>query len=425
VKLRLVRPLIVLVFALLFRTDPAAAQSACTQNATTLCLSNGRFAVSATWRTTGGQNGQGQAVRISADTGYFTFFDAANVEAIVKVLDACGVNSRFWVFAGGLTDVNTVLTVRDTVTGTTRTYTNPQGTAFEPLQDTNAFATCHAAGNSLFASGGAPDFAESTPPPPAPVIALGACTPNATTMCLNDDRYAVTATWRTAAGQTGQAQAARLTGDTGYFTFFSTSNVEVVVKVLNACSVNSSYWVFAGGLTNVNVVLTVRDMVTGASKSYTNPQGSAFQPVQDSNALATCGGGTSFVSGTSTVVATQNVGAGGGTIRVTGSGTALDGAQIVFPTGALSGNASVKLSLNRGTILPISGGYSGAALAMEINGPSTFNQPVSITLPYGNGDVVPVPYFAGRRRSSPSIVRRARSRSRPFTHPCSRGSSDC
>ena len=32
-----------------------------------------------------------------------------------------------------------ILTVTDTQTGAIRTYTNPQGTAFEPIQDTHAF----------------------------------------------------------------------------------------------------------------------------------------------------------------------------------------------------------------------------------------------------------------------------------------------
>ena len=33
------------------------------------------------------------------------FFQAENVEAVVKVLNGCGINDRYWVFAGGLTDV--------------------------------------------------------------------------------------------------------------------------------------------------------------------------------------------------------------------------------------------------------------------------------------------------------------------------------
>jgi hypothetical protein len=114
----------------------------CTQNATTLCLSGDRFAVSATWKTADGNSGNGQAVRLTADTGYFWFFQSTNVEAVVKVLNACVVNQRIWVFAGGLTNVNVVLTVRDTKNGAVRTYTNPQGIAFQPVQDTAAFATC-------------------------------------------------------------------------------------------------------------------------------------------------------------------------------------------------------------------------------------------------------------------------------------------
>jgi Zn-dependent alcohol dehydrogenase len=125
-----------------FLTGSPATPTVCTQDATTLCLNNSRFAVSATWRTNDGMSGNGQAVRLTADTGYFTFFSATNVEAVVKVVDACGFNQKFWVFAGGLTNVNVVLTVRDTKNGTVKTYTNPANTAFQPIQDTGAFATC-------------------------------------------------------------------------------------------------------------------------------------------------------------------------------------------------------------------------------------------------------------------------------------------
>jgi hypothetical protein len=49
------------------------------------------------------------------------------------------VNSRKWVFAAGMTNVNVVLTVTDTVTGATRTYENPLNTPFAPVQDVAAF----------------------------------------------------------------------------------------------------------------------------------------------------------------------------------------------------------------------------------------------------------------------------------------------
>ena len=122
----------------------AKASGACTEDTTTVCLNNGRFRVRATYDT-GTQTGNGGAVRLTPDTGYFWFFGNANVEMVVKLLDACSFNNRFWVFAGGLTDVGVSLTVTDTVAGVTKTYNNVRGTAFKPVQDTDAFSTCSAA----------------------------------------------------------------------------------------------------------------------------------------------------------------------------------------------------------------------------------------------------------------------------------------
>ena len=78
-------------------------------------------------------------VKLTDETGYLWFFDQQNVEAVVKVLDGCGLNNHFWVFAGGLTNVEVTLTVTDTETGGMKTYVNPQGKAYHPLQDTGAF----------------------------------------------------------------------------------------------------------------------------------------------------------------------------------------------------------------------------------------------------------------------------------------------
>jgi len=105
-----------------------------------LFLNNGQFVVTATWRTGDGNHGQAHAVTLTDDTGYFWFFVASNVEIVTKVLNGCPLNHRFWVFAGGLTNVNTVITVTDTRTQTSKTYTNPLNTAFLPVQDTGAFS---------------------------------------------------------------------------------------------------------------------------------------------------------------------------------------------------------------------------------------------------------------------------------------------
>ena len=114
--------------------------SPCTPNDTTLCLNGGRFEVNVAWATTTGDSGFGQGVPLTSDSGYFWFFNEDNIEMVVKVLQACSLNSRFWFFAGGLTNVDVVVTVTDTDSGDQKVYTNPLGTAFIPLQDTDAFA---------------------------------------------------------------------------------------------------------------------------------------------------------------------------------------------------------------------------------------------------------------------------------------------
>lgn len=112
----------------------------CVVNSTTLCLNSGRFKVQARYVLSDGRNGEGQAVAITGDTGYFWFFNASNVEMVLKLINACP--SRYWVFAGGLTNIQVDMTVTDTRSGAVKQYRNPQGTAFQPVQDTNAFATC-------------------------------------------------------------------------------------------------------------------------------------------------------------------------------------------------------------------------------------------------------------------------------------------
>ncbi|MEO8432799.1 MAG: hypothetical protein ABI592_14920 [Acidobacteriota bacterium] len=115
----------------------------------------------------------------------------------------------------------------------------------------------------------------------------GLCTPDVQSLCLNNGRFRVTAAWQTSTGS-GAGTAIPGTADTGQFWFFSADNVEMVVKVLNGCGFNQRYWVFAGGLTNVKVTLTVTDMSNGTAKVYTNPINTAFQPIQDTGAFAMC-----------------------------------------------------------------------------------------------------------------------------------------
>jgi hypothetical protein len=44
-------------------------------------------------------------VKLTDDTGYFWFFDSANIELMTKVVDGRGLNGKFWFFYGALSDV--------------------------------------------------------------------------------------------------------------------------------------------------------------------------------------------------------------------------------------------------------------------------------------------------------------------------------
>ncbi len=110
--------------------EPGAAgtDAPCVASPAALCLNGGRFRVEVAWQVPSqGSSGAGSAVPLTADTGYFWFFSANNVELVVKVVDGRAFNGRFWVFSGALSDVAYTVRVTDTQTGAVRTYANPSG----------------------------------------------------------------------------------------------------------------------------------------------------------------------------------------------------------------------------------------------------------------------------------------------------------
>jgi hypothetical protein len=122
-----------------------------------------------------------------------------------------------------------------------------------------------------------------------------ACSANATTLCLDDQpgdqRYAVTASFATSegGGQSGSAGAVQTDSEGvnqgGLLWFFSPSNPEILVKVINGCALNQKRWVFFSALTNAGFHLTVTDMQTSQSATYSNKDLNTAQPVQDTSAL--------------------------------------------------------------------------------------------------------------------------------------------
>ncbi len=144
-----------------------------------------------------------------------------------------------------------------------------------------------------------------------------ACVSNTTTLCLNGGRFKAQASWRVPSqGTSGVGTGVTLTGDTGYFWFFSSNNVELVLKVVDGRAFNNFFWVFFGALSDVEYTITVTDLVTGAVKTYTNVQGT-LASVADTAAFASVPDCT-YSIGTSSL----SVAAGGGTgsVAVTAPG---------------------------------------------------------------------------------------------------------
>jgi len=270
----------------------AAALSAapCTPSPTTLCLNDSRFEVEVSWRDSRGRTGVGQAKSITADTGYFWFFSEANIELVIKVLDARSINQKFWVFFGALSSVEYDLTVTDTTTGAVKTYHNPLG-QFASVGDTGAFSPAPPA------PGDETVQVEGTFAPPESLEAIGRfigapassaafapCPAAGSSLLLNNCRFGLSVEWADSRGRTGRGVPVQLTNDTGYFWFFSPDNVELVVKVLDARPVNGKIWVFFGALSAVEYSITVRDLATTSVKRYENPSGT-FASVGDTEAF--------------------------------------------------------------------------------------------------------------------------------------------
>lgn len=102
------------------------------------------FGVTVDWKTPSGQTGQGIAVPLTNESGYFWFFDPGNAEVTIKILDGRPVNGRWWVFLASMTDVEHTVRVTlcppDSVGAPCfqKEYRNPQGTNRNIL-DTQAF----------------------------------------------------------------------------------------------------------------------------------------------------------------------------------------------------------------------------------------------------------------------------------------------
>jgi len=238
----------------------------CVPSPTTLCLNNDRFEVNVDWATESGNDetvsnfsamGDGRGTLIDDGWAGVWFFDPDNLEMIVHIFQGCGFNNNYWVFAAGLTNVEVTLTVSDTQTGETKEFFSPLGMPFEPITDTDAFATCPRQSLQSSKSPGTPPGDTVTPE------ALGDCVGDATHACLLDERFEV---FVETLGFTSPATV--LSDGTVGFPFTNPTFFDLVVTIRDGRSVNENFWVTYSSFPPVNFTLTVIDHVTDTSKVY-------------------------------------------------------------------------------------------------------------------------------------------------------------
>jgi len=123
-----------------FPAGPPCSASTASQ----LCLLS-RFQITTTFRTAtapGPSDGGSHVVVASAKSGIFWFFSSDNWEVMVKAINGCGLNNRYWIYSAATTDRFYRMEVFDTVHFVNKVYFNYAGPPAPAVTDSSAFATC-------------------------------------------------------------------------------------------------------------------------------------------------------------------------------------------------------------------------------------------------------------------------------------------
>jgi photosystem II stability/assembly factor-like uncharacterized protein len=217
-----------------------------------LSLVRGRFEARLRWRTVPQAAWTyGEASSITDQTGVFRLFSPERAEVAVQMLDGRVLGGRFWTFVASMTDVELEVEVEDRLTGDTWVHHQPAGQALStanfgafPRQDQPT------GGALLQPFGGLPASAEA-------VTLAG--------------RFEVSAS--RPLPYAFPPQGRQLFADTVAFTFFDPGAIDLIVNVIDGRPLNGKFWIFAGSLTDQEFAITVRDVLTGAVKTYPNPVG--------------------------------------------------------------------------------------------------------------------------------------------------------
>ena len=115
------------------------------------------------------------------------------------------------------------------------------------------------------------------------------CEPGEEKLCLNQGRFHVEMDWLTQRGNMGPGKSVPVgSDDSGLFWFFNPNNWEMLVKVLDGCGVDESFWVFSAATTNVEYTMKVTDSLTGLQQTFFNPLGAAAPAIAATGLFPAC-----------------------------------------------------------------------------------------------------------------------------------------
>ncbi|MGK2856022.1 MAG: FG-GAP-like repeat-containing protein [Thermoanaerobaculia bacterium] len=235
----------------------------CPPETSTLCLQDRRFSVDLTAKDPrSGRTAIGVPVPKNKQTGFFSLVDLTgdldNPEVFVKILKP--FVGGYWVFYGGLTDFEYTLTVTDTRTSKSKVFRKP-AYQFCGGNDTSTFD------QQLIEGGGDEQVAGGTGE-----VGLA----DGTDLYLAGRRFRVTLDARDQ--RTGDVSRGAVFDRNEKFGYFflpnltkDPTNPEVFIKIVPFPP--DSYWLFHGGLTDLEYSFLVTDLVNGTTRSYKKEAG--------------------------------------------------------------------------------------------------------------------------------------------------------
>jgi hypothetical protein len=202
-----------------------------------------------------------------SDTAVFTFNDPLTIELMVRLSDARPFENKIHLFYGGLSDVEFLIRVTDTLTGATKDYLKPPNQLIGQVDRTTF--TANATGGLL--SSGVDALMART--------AMSGITANAdsSTLRMLNSRYEVRVRYRNIFVNPpvegfllGRSIASTTLTETAVW-FVDAQSVEWMVRFSDARPFANRIDFFHGGLSDLPLTIEVTDTVTGQRKEYEKP----------------------------------------------------------------------------------------------------------------------------------------------------------